>query len=245
MKRHARAACLAAVSQTRGGYLMRVGAFYFPTDYGINVAELARALEERGFDSLYRLRAHAHPDEPQEPLPRRRRAAQAVRAYARSLRRAFLCRGGDEDTQARHRHLPDPAARPDHDGEIGRQPRPALGRALHLRHRRRLERRGDGEPRRQLRDALQADARARAGDEGAVDQGGGRVSRRVRQLRPVWPYPKPKQRPHPPILLGGETDYTLKRIVEFCDGWFPRPRGGMGAQERRRAPAPHGQGCRA
>lgn len=43
---------------------------------------------------------------------------------------------------------------------------------------------------------------------------------------PVWQYPKPKQRPHPPILLGGETDYTLKRIVEFCDGWFPRPRGG-------------------
>ena len=43
---------------------------------------------------------------------------------------------------------------------------------------------------------------------------------------PVWLYPKPKQRPHPPILLGGETDHTLKRVVEFCDGWFPRPRGG-------------------
>lgn len=43
---------------------------------------------------------------------------------------------------------------------------------------------------------------------------------------PVWLYPKPKQRPHPPILLGGETDHTLKRVVEFCDGWFPRARGG-------------------
>ncbi len=41
---------------------------------------------------------------------------------------------------------------------------------------------------------------------------------------PVWLYPKPKQRPHPPILLGGETDHTMKRVVEFCDGWFPRPR---------------------
>ena len=29
---------------------MRVGVFYFPTDYGIDIAELARALEERGFD---------------------------------------------------------------------------------------------------------------------------------------------------------------------------------------------------
>jgi alkanesulfonate monooxygenase SsuD/methylene tetrahydromethanopterin reductase-like flavin-dependent oxidoreductase (luciferase family) len=37
---------------------------------------------------------------------------------------------------------------------------------------------------------------------------------------------KPKQKPHPPIFLGGETDHTLKRVVEFCDGWFPRARGG-------------------
>jgi alkanesulfonate monooxygenase SsuD/methylene tetrahydromethanopterin reductase-like flavin-dependent oxidoreductase (luciferase family) len=39
---------------------------------------------------------------------------------------------------------------------------------------------------------------------------------------PVWLYPKPVQRPHPPILLGGESEYTLRRIAEFCDGWFPR-----------------------
>ena len=42
---------------------------------------------------------------------------------------------------------------------------------------------------------------------------------------PVWLYPKPKQKPHPPILLGGETDHTLRRVAEFCDGWFPRVRG--------------------
>ena len=38
---------------------MRVGVFYFPTDYGINIAELARALEERGFASLY-VPEHTH-----------------------------------------------------------------------------------------------------------------------------------------------------------------------------------------
>jgi len=42
---------------------------------------------------------------------------------------------------------------------------------------------------------------------------------------PIWSWPKPVQKPHPPILLGGETKYTLKRVVDFCDGWFPRPRG--------------------
>jgi probable F420-dependent oxidoreductase len=44
---------------------------------------------------------------------------------------------------------------------------------------------------------------------------------------PVWAHPKPVQKPHPPIILGGETDYTLRRVVEFCDGWLPRGRGGF------------------
>jgi probable F420-dependent oxidoreductase len=43
----------------------------------------------------------------------------------------------------------------------------------------------------------------------------------------IWSYPKPVQDPHPPILLGGETDYTLRRVVDYCDGWFPRARGGF------------------
>ncbi len=38
---------------------------------------------------------------------------------------------------------------------------------------------------------------------------------------PVLSSPKPIQTPHPPILLGGQTDYTLRRVVEFCDGWLP------------------------
>jgi hypothetical protein len=28
-------------------------------------------------------------------------------------------------------------------------------------------------------------------------------------------------------LLGGETDHTLKRVVEFSDGWFPRAGAGF------------------
>ena len=32
---------------------MRVGVFYFPTDYGIHPGELARELEARGFESLF------------------------------------------------------------------------------------------------------------------------------------------------------------------------------------------------
>ena len=25
-------------------------------------------------------------------------------------------------------------------------------------------------------------------------------------------------------MLGGESSYTLQRVVDFCDGWFPRGR---------------------
>ena len=41
---------------------------------------------------------------------------------------------------------------------------------------------------------------------------------------PIWAWPKPEQKPHPPILLGGESGYTLQRVVDLCDGWFPRGR---------------------
>jgi len=41
---------------------------------------------------------------------------------------------------------------------------------------------------------------------------------------PVWSWPKPVQKPHPPVLLGGESRYTLQRVVDYCEGWFPRGR---------------------
>jgi len=47
------------------------------------------------------------------------------------------------------------------------------------------------------------------------------------KFEPAWAWPKPAQRPHPPILLGGESDYTLERVVEYCDGWLPRVRPGF------------------
>ena len=42
------------------------------------------------------------------------------------------------------------------------------------------------------------------------------------QFEPVWSWPKPVQKPHPPVLLGGETRHSLRRVLSFCDGWLPR-----------------------
>jgi probable F420-dependent oxidoreductase len=41
---------------------------------------------------------------------------------------------------------------------------------------------------------------------------------------PVWQWPKPLQRPHPPIILGGNGPGTLERVVEYADEWMPIPR---------------------
>jgi probable F420-dependent oxidoreductase len=38
---------------------------------------------------------------------------------------------------------------------------------------------------------------------------------------PVRSYPKPAQKPHPPVILGGHARTVLERIVEWGDGWLP------------------------
>jgi probable F420-dependent oxidoreductase len=39
---------------------------------------------------------------------------------------------------------------------------------------------------------------------------------------PSWAWPKPAQQPHPPIILGGAAGpRTAADIAEFCDGWMP------------------------
>jgi probable F420-dependent oxidoreductase len=37
----------------------------------------------------------------------------------------------------------------------------------------------------------------------------------------VRSYPKPRQKPHPPIVLGGAAKNVLKRVVDHADGWLP------------------------
>ena len=38
---------------------------------------------------------------------------------------------------------------------------------------------------------------------------------------PIWSWPKSVQKPHPPILVAGEGEYALRRVVDYGDGWMP------------------------
>lgn len=38
---------------------------------------------------------------------------------------------------------------------------------------------------------------------------------------PVRCFPKPAQRPHPPVIIGGSAPNVLRRIVDHGDGWLP------------------------
>ena len=40
----------------------------------------------------------------------------------------------------------------------------------------------------------------------------------------MWCWPKPLQKPHPPILLGGSGPNVLKRVVSYADAWMPNGR---------------------
>jgi probable F420-dependent oxidoreductase len=37
----------------------------------------------------------------------------------------------------------------------------------------------------------------------------------------IWSWPKPAQRPHPPVLIGGNGPTVLDRVLRVGDAWFP------------------------
>ena len=38
---------------------------------------------------------------------------------------------------------------------------------------------------------------------------------------PIWSWPKPAQDPHPPVIVGGNGEKVLDRVLAYGDGWIP------------------------
>ena len=206
---------------------MRVGAFYFPADYGINMAELAKALEDRGFDSLF-VPEHTHiPASRKSPFPG---GGELPKRYSHThdpfVALAFaaaatkkLKLGTGILLVPQHEPIVTAKAIASLDQLSGGRFIFGIGGGWNVEE---MENHGAKYQTRfkQMREHVLAMKELWTKEEASFDGEFVKFDR-------VWSWPKPAQQPHPPIILGGETDHTLRRVIEYCDGWFPRPRGGF------------------
>ena len=55
----------------------------------------------------------------------------------------------------------------------------------------------------------------------------------------IWSWPKPAQLPHPPVVIGGNGEKVIDRVLRYGDAWAPQHRHGNAAERipelRRRA----------
>jgi probable F420-dependent oxidoreductase len=206
---------------------MQVGVFYFPADYGIDVAELAQALETRGFASLY-VPEHTHtPTSRRSPFPGGGELPKkyshthdpfvalsfAAAATKKLVLGTGICLIPERDPIVTAKCVASL------DQLSGGRFVFGIGGGWNVEE---MENHGAQYKTRfkLMRERILA-MKALWTEEKAAFHG------EFVNFDPVWSWPKPRQRPHPPILLGGESDYTLRRIVEYCDGWIPRPIAGF------------------
>ncbi len=210
---------------------MKFGVFYFPTDYGIQVPELAIALEERGLESLF-VCEHTHiPTSRKSPFPG---GGELPRKYIHT-HDPFVALSFAAAVTKTLRLGTGICLVPQHDPIVlakviasldmlsGGRFEFGIGGGWNVDE---MENHGVRYKTRfkQMREHTEAMKAIWTQDEASY-QG------EFVQFDPIWSWPKPVQRPHPPILLGGETDYTLRRIVKYCDGWIPRG-GGRGFEPK-------------
>ena len=204
---------------------MKTGVFYFPTEYGIDPGELGAALEARGFESLF-VCEHTHiPASRTSPfpgggeLPKRYSHTYdpfVALAFAAAATRTLMVGTGVCLVPQR-----DPIITAKSVASLERLSGGrflfGIGGGWNVEE---MENHGARYDTRfkLLRERMLA-MRALWTEEEASFQG------EFVNFDRVWMHPKPLG--HVPVYLGGETDHTLKLVVEFCDGWFPRAGAGF------------------
>ncbi|MBB4935548.1 putative F420-dependent oxidoreductase [Lipingzhangella halophila] len=201
---------------------MRIGVSTFVTDEGIGAADLGRALEERGLDSLF-LAEHSHiPASRETPLPE---GGDLPRRYYRTLdpfvalsaaaavtERITLGTGIALLVQRDPIMVAKEAASVDHISE-GRF---VLGVGSGW-NREEMRNHGTDPTTRVALLGERVSAIKRIWTREQAEFHGAFVD-----FDPMYSWPKPVQRPHIPVLLGGEAATVLDRVMEYGDGWFPR-----------------------
>lgn len=201
---------------------MRIGLFPFCTDYSMPIDQLAIAAEERGFDSIW-VPEHTHiPASRDTPYPG---GGELPKEYSHTLdpfvalgiaagvtRELKLATGICLAIEHQALTLAKTVATLDH--VSGGRVILGLGAGW---NREEMENHGTvySQRFRKLEEQMRAMREIWTEEEASF-------SGEFEQFDKVWSWPKPAQLPHPPMVLGGETDHTLRRIVRVADGWLPR-----------------------
>jgi probable F420-dependent oxidoreductase len=200
---------------------MHIGVSIFNTDYAIRIEELARAAEDRGFESLW-VPEHTHiPASRRSPYPGGGELPLeyshtldpfVALAYAAAVTTKLRLGTGiclliqrDTITTAKEVACLDFVSK-------GRFLF-GIGAGWNVEE---MENHGTDAATRFKRVREQVLAMKQIWTQDAAEFHGKFIN-----FDPIWMWPKPVQKPHPPVLLGGHGAHTLQRVAEFCDGWFP------------------------
>ena len=200
---------------------MKFGVAMFLTDYSITPSELARSVEERGFESLW-LPEHTHiPTSRKSPWPggpnlpdvykQTLDPFMALTAAAVATKRIKLATGICLVVERDPIHTAKNVATIDHlsGGRFlfgiggGWNAEEMANHGTDFKTRFAL-----------MRERIEAMKAIWRSD--VAEYHGQFVN-----FDPLWAWPKPVQKPHPPIILGGEFPHGAKRAIAYGDGWMP------------------------
>jgi probable F420-dependent oxidoreductase len=200
---------------------MKFGIAMFPTDYAIDPATLAEMVEQRGFESLW-FPEHTHiPTSRRTPYPA---GGDLPRAYSHTYDPFVALTAAAAATE--HLKLAtgiclvierDPITTAK---EVASLDRLSGGRFLfgvgagwNLEE---MENHGTDPSRRfgLMRERVEAMKAIWTNEE--AEYHGKQV-----EFEPIWSWPKPRQLPHPPIVVGGNGPKVLERVLTFGDEWMP------------------------
>lgn len=200
---------------------MEFGVGYFPTHDAVRPGELARRVEERGQDALF-FAEHTHiPASRETPYPGGRELPRkywhtydlfvALTAAAEATSRlrvgSGICLVTERDPIVTAKEV----ASVDH--LSGGRFEFGVGAGW---NREEMANHGT-DPRtrmRLMRDRVRAMQAIWTQDEASFSSEFVKFDR-------IWSWPKPAQKPWPPVLVGGEGPTVLDRVLAYGDGWFP------------------------
>jgi probable F420-dependent oxidoreductase len=201
---------------------MKFGIAIFPTDYAIPMTELAPALEMRGFESLW-VAEHTHiPVE--KPWPKDRFGGELPKQYWHALD-PFVALTAAAVVTSSLKVGTGVCLLIERDPIVTAKEVASLD---HISNGRFLFGIGGGWNRGEMADhgtnyetrwtllRERAEAMKEIWTKEEAEYHG-----RMVNFDAMLSWPKPVQKPHPPVILGGNGPNTLKRVVRYADGWMP------------------------